>query len=176
MHILSCINDECFDIVFRHDPLKEGRFIALLGGREVELEIIERKGDSMTLSIDGHVGFYEFAKEKGRITAVNHGNRTYSADLKNEQQHQYEQLVSQWEGGAGAGARDCNLTAPMPGKVLAVKVKPGDKVEAGQVLIVLEAMKMENELGSPCEGAVKSVKCQVGQTVNNGDLLIEIEA
>lgn len=175
MHILSCINDECFDIVFRHDPLKEGRLVATLAGREVELEIIERKGDSMTLSIDGHVGFYEFAKEKGRIVAVNHGNRTYSASLKNEQQDQLEQLLEKWGGAAGHGGGDSNLSAPMPGKVLAVKVKEGDKVEAGQVLLVLEAMKMENELGSPGEGTVKSVKAQVGQTVNNGDLLIELD-
>lgn len=176
MHIISCINDECFDIEFRHDPLKEGRFVATLGGREVELEIIERKDGSMTLSIDGHVGFYEFAKEKGRIVAINHSNRTYTASLRNEQQDQLEKLLEQWGGSLGSSGGDSNLSAPMPGKVLAVKVKEGDKVEAGQVVLVLEAMKMENELGSPGEGTVKAVKCQVGQTVNNGDVLIELEA
>jgi biotin carboxyl carrier protein len=174
MHVISCINDECFDITFRHDPQKEGRIVARLGDRDIELEIIERKGDSMTLSINGHVGFYEFAKDKGRIVAVNHGNRIYSANLKNEQQQQLEALLEQWGADTGHGAGG-DLNAPMPGKVLAVKVKPGDKVEAGQVVLVLEAMKMENELGSPGEGTVKAVKVQVGQTVNNGDLLIELE-
>jgi biotin carboxyl carrier protein len=175
MRVISCVNDECFDIQYRLDPLKEGRFIAVLDGREIELEIIERKPESMTLSINGHVGFYEFASEKGRIVAVNHGNRTYSAKLKNEQQQQLEDLLAQWKGDSGSDAGG-TLAAPMPGKVLAVKVKPGDKVEAGQVVLVLEAMKMENELGSPGEGTVKAVKVQVGQTVNNGDVMIELEA
>jgi biotin carboxyl carrier protein len=175
MHIISCINEECFDIEYRVDPAKEGRFIATIGERQVELEIIERKGDSMTLAVDGRVGFYEFSKEKGRIAAVVHGNRTFPTVVKNPQQEQLEHLLAEM-GAGGAGGGDMNVSAPMPGKILAVRVKPGDAVEAGQVVLVLEAMKMENEIASGGEGKVRSVKCQVGASVNTGDVLIELEA
>jgi biotin carboxyl carrier protein len=174
MRIISCINDECFDIEYRVDGEKEGRFIATVEGREVELEIIERKGDSMTLAVDGRVGFYEFTKDKGRITGVVHANRTFHAEVKNPQQEQLEHLLAEM-GAGGASAGEQHVAAPMPGKILAVRVKAGDKVEAGQVVLVLEAMKMENEIASSGEGTVRSVKCQTGANVNTGDVLIEIE-
>jgi biotin carboxyl carrier protein len=176
MRIISCVNDECFDIDFRVDPRKEGRFIATLGGREVELELIERKPDSMTLSTDGHVGFYEFGKDRGRLTTVVHSNRTCPVEVKNLQQEQLEDLLVTFGSELGAGAGAGNVTAPMPGKILAIRVQAGDKVEAGQVVLVLEAMKMENEIGSPGDGVVKAVKCEPGANVNTGDVLLELEA
>jgi biotin carboxyl carrier protein len=176
MRITSCVNDECYEIDFRVDPRKEGRFVATLGDREIELELIERKPDSMTLSVDGHVGFYEFAKDKGRIASVVHSNRACKVEVKNQQQEQLENLLVEMGSELGAGPGANTVIAPMPGKVLAVRVGPGDKVEAGQVLLVLEAMKMENEIGSPGEGIVKTVKCEPGGNVNTGDVLIEFEA
>ncbi|HHW43001.1 biotin/lipoyl-binding protein [Desulfofundulus thermobenzoicus] len=71
---------------------------------------------------------------------------------------------------AGAGA----VTAPMPGNINAVKVKPGDQVKAGDPLVVLEAMKMENEITAPVAGTVEEVRVKAGQTVNNGDVLVVI--
>jgi 3-methylcrotonyl-CoA carboxylase alpha subunit len=63
----------------------------------------------------------------------------------------------------------------MPGKVLAVKVAPGDRVASGTALLVLEAMKMENDLLSSVDGTVKSVEARVGGMVNTGDVLLRIE-
>lgn len=68
-----------------------------------------------------------------------------------------------------------DIKPPMPGKVVAIKVKPGDKVETGQTLLVLEAMKMQNELGAPGPGTVKEVKVTTGQNVETKDVLIVIE-
>jgi biotin carboxyl carrier protein len=67
------------------------------------------------------------------------------------------------------------VTALMPGRVVAVRVKEGDAVEAGQVLLILEAMKMENEIRAPKAGAVKSVPVSVGSNVNKGDVLAVVE-
>ena len=73
-------------------------------------------------------------------------------------------------GAAGAGS----VTAPMPGTILDVKVSVGDQVKAGQTVVILEAMKMENEIGAPQDGTVKEVRVQKGAAVNPGDVLVTI--
>ena len=67
------------------------------------------------------------------------------------------------------------LEAPMPGKVIAVKVAPGDTVGKGDELLVVEAMKMENAVRAPREGRVKSVSARVGDMVSPGVVLVELE-
>jgi 3-methylcrotonyl-CoA carboxylase alpha subunit len=67
------------------------------------------------------------------------------------------------------------LGAPMPGKVIAVKVAPGDTVVKGDELLVVEAMKMENAVRAPREGRVKSVSARVGDMVSPGVVLVELE-
>lgn len=66
------------------------------------------------------------------------------------------------------------ISAPMPGTVLAVKKNVGDPVKAGDVIIVLEAMKMENDIVAPCDGTVKSINAPKGSTVNTDDVLAVI--
>ncbi len=81
--------------------------------------------------------------------------------------------AQQKEPAVNAGAASgLTVKAPMPGSVLEVKVKEGDVVEDGAVLIVLEAMKMENELTAAQAGTVTSVLVKKGDTVNSGDPLI----
>lgn len=66
------------------------------------------------------------------------------------------------------------VTSPMPGTILDIKVAQGAAVKKGDVLMVLEAMKMENEIMSPCDGSVKQLAVNKGASVNSGDLLIVI--
>jgi acetyl/propionyl-CoA carboxylase alpha subunit len=66
------------------------------------------------------------------------------------------------------------VTAPMPGNVLQLRVSEGDEVEAGQVLLVLEAMKMENTVPAPASGRVARVHVEAGQQVQRGDRLVEV--
>lgn len=73
---------------------------------------------------------------------------------------------------AGGGA---NVTAPLPGTILDVRVSAGQQVSAGQVLCILEAMKMENEISSPAAGTVAQVAVQRGQSVNVGDLMFVVK-
>ncbi len=68
-----------------------------------------------------------------------------------------------------------NVTAPIPGKILAVEVEPGKQVKKGDLLITLEAMKMENYIEAPVDGVVKDVKVKPGDTVKAGDILVVIE-
>ena len=63
------------------------------------------------------------------------------------------------------------VKAPMPGSILAVKASAGQAVKAGDVIVVLEAMKMENDIVAPCDGTVKSINAPKGSTVNTDDVL-----
>ena len=73
---------------------------------------------------------------------------------------------------AAAPAGSITVEAPMPGKVLSVNVKAGDKVEAGDVLLILEAMKMQNEIMAPEDGTVSDVRVSAGDTVATGDVMV----
>lgn len=73
---------------------------------------------------------------------------------------------------APAGAAGAvSVNAPMPGNILDVKVKPGDSVKAGDTLLILEAMKMENEISAPQDGTIASVDVHKGDVVDSGALL-----
>lgn len=77
-------------------------------------------------------------------------------------------------GGGRAGARGGVVKAPMPGLVVRVLVESGQAVRAGEGLVVLEAMKMENELKAPAEGVVTAVGAREGQAVDKGAVLVEL--
>jgi biotin carboxyl carrier protein len=67
------------------------------------------------------------------------------------------------------------VRAPMPGLIIKVAVKPGDQVERGQILCVLEAMKMNNQIRAPQDGVVAEIQAEVGAQVNYGDPLATFE-
>ncbi len=71
-------------------------------------------------------------------------------------------------------ARGQSIGAPMPGNIISINVKPGQAVKKGDVLLILEAMKMENEIMAPVDGTVGSVAVTAGQTVQSGQQLLTI--
>ncbi len=75
---------------------------------------------------------------------------------------------------AAPAAGAVNVEAPMPGNILDVRVKAGDSVKSGDVLVILEAMKMENEIVAPQDGTVASVSVAKGDTVNVNDVLVSL--
>ncbi|MBP3509041.1 acetyl-CoA carboxylase biotin carboxyl carrier protein subunit [Oscillibacter sp.] len=76
---------------------------------------------------------------------------------------------------AAAPAGGEQVTSPMPGTILSINVAAGDAVKRGQVLMILEAMKMENEIMCPCDGKVVSVNTSKGASVESGTLLCVIQ-
>ena len=76
---------------------------------------------------------------------------------------------------AAAAAGGEQVTSPMPGAILSISVAAGDAVKRGQVLMVLEAMKMENEIMCPCDGKIASVNTSKGASVESGTLLCVIQ-
>jgi len=74
-----------------------------------------------------------------------------------------------------ANVEGTKVTAPMPGTILDIKVKVGDEVSEGQVLLILEAMKMENDIPATATGKVAAINVNKGDTVNSNDVLVVIQ-
>lgn len=83
--------------------------------------------------------------------------------------------IREMTGSSAAATGPAPLVAPMPGLVVRINVQPGDEVQPGQSLVVMEAMKMENELRSPKDGRVKEVRVQQGASVEAGRVLVVVE-
>jgi biotin carboxyl carrier protein len=99
---------------------------------------------------------------------VDTGGRRFSADINDPRDSSRKSRAS-----VGSGRQ--TVAAPMPGKVIRVLVSAGDAVEAGQGLIVVEAMKMQNEMKAARPGKVIEVRAEAGQTVSAGDTLVVLE-
>jgi biotin carboxyl carrier protein len=108
---------------------------------------------------------------------IDQGENGYSVDVSG---HHFEIAVRDprrlFHGGAGvAESGPQRLTAPMPGKIVRVLVEEGQAIEIGQGLIVVEAMKMQNEIKSPKAGVVKAIPARPGASVSAGDVLVVVE-
>lgn len=101
----------------------------------------------------------------------NINGRPYSISLKDK----FDQLVSKLGLEVVAGTKIKDVKAPMPGLVLDVSVNPGQTIEKGDKLLILEAMKMENVIKAEGEGIIKTVHIEKGAAVDKGQLLIEME-
>jgi len=125
-----------------------GIFSVLLNGESHEIRVAPNPNGTLTI----HDGPNEFKAEVADPRAWR-GRKHGAVEAEGRQQ----------------------IVAPMPGKVIRLLVKPGDKVEAGQGLLVVEAMKMQNEVKSPKTGTVEKLQAKEGQAVNAGDVLAWID-
>jgi pyruvate carboxylase subunit B len=98
------------------------------------------------------------------------GAERFTADAVDERTRAIREMT-----GGGADLAGKTLVAPMPGLVVKVEVEVGQAVRAGQGVVVVEAMKMENELKAPSDGVVASIAVQPGQTVDKGATLLVLE-
>ena len=117
-------------------------------------------GASYTSDIDGGGGTY----------AVTVGGETYAIQVE-----EHTRYVIRTHGGTSGGGAGQILKAPLPGKITHVAVREGETVTTGQSLVVIEAMKMENELKATASGVVREIRVAAGHAVNAGDVLVVIE-
>ena len=108
-------------------------------------------------------------EERGRYVLWSDEHR-FEVEALDERRRAIQDMT----GASAANLGPAPLVAPMPGLVVRVNVKPGDQVQAGQPLVVMEAMKMENELRSVSTGIVRSVRAQPGSAVEKGAVLVEL--
>jgi biotin carboxyl carrier protein len=95
--------------------------------------------------------------------------KIFTVDLKDK----FDLLLEKMGMNSAASSKVNNIKAPMPGLIIDLKIKEGDQVIAGQPLLILEAMKMENIIKSPGEGKVRTVKVKKGESVEKNQVLIE---
>lgn len=93
---------------------------------------------------------------------------------KEEKEAQNEPAKEEPKEETAAKGEGTNVTSPMPGNILDIKVKVGDTVNKGDVLMILEAMKMENEIPANCDGTVKEISVSKGNAVETGSVLCVI--
>ncbi|HYY56381.1 MAG TPA: biotin/lipoyl-containing protein [Pyrinomonadaceae bacterium] len=148
-----------------------GRVVAEVDGRLYELSLREPEAGVYLLIADGRV--YECRTERDRpsrgLLRVHTGNHAYTVKIIDPKRLRAGQSAGAQEDGAA------QIVAPMPGKVVRVLVEEGAMVEAGQGVVVVEAMKMQNEMKSPRAGRVVELHARPGATVNAGDVLAVIE-
>lgn len=147
---------------------KDDRWRCVVDGREVEVDSVVLRPNVLSILIDG---ISCVARREGIAgeTRLWIGNMHYQAKVADPRSLQSRKSAT----GAADGAR--KIVAPMPGKVVRVLVQESSEVLAGQGVVVVEAMKMQNELKSPKQGTVKQVMVAEGSSVNAGDVLMIVE-
>jgi biotin carboxyl carrier protein len=147
---------------------KDGQWRCTLDGRAVQVDPVLLRHNVLSLIVGGVS--YEIKRE---LTASEiHlwiGSARYRTELRDPRSLHSRHA----ESGSATGAK--KIVAPMPGKVVRVLVKEGMEVQAGQGVVVVEAMKMQNELKSPKQGIVRKGMVAEGANVNAGDVLMVVE-
>jgi len=145
------------------------RWRILLDGQPVDADVVEVAANTYSILLRGEVHEVRITPQSDGGITLQTGTQEFSAEVIDPRA---------WSGrrhsGVEAEGRQ-QVTAPMPGKVVRVLVKAGDRVEAGQGLVVVEAMKMQNEVRSPKSGVVERLLAKEGQAVNSGEVLAWVE-
>jgi len=145
----------------------EGRWSCRVDGREVEVDAVLARPNVLSLRIDNKA--YEVKCERvGGDVHIWVGSQRFAVDLRDPRS-----LRGRTRAVDDHGPK--KLTAPMPGKVVRILLTQGTDVEAGTGVLVVEAMKMQNEVKSPKKGTIQKILVSEGTAVNAGDVLAIVE-
>ncbi|MCY4200545.1 MAG: biotin/lipoyl-binding protein [Gammaproteobacteria bacterium] len=160
MRLTFAHEDDAHEIEYRQ--LRDGRFSCSVGGQHYEVVAHRVDGESFDLGIAGRRSRWHVThcRDNWYVDGVD-------ASFALKQAPRFPSAVGQERTGAAR--------APMPGKVLDIRVKAGDEVGAGDLLLTLEAMKMEHQIKAPHDGVVTDLSVQAGDQVANGAVLVVIE-
>jgi geranyl-CoA carboxylase alpha subunit len=142
---------------------RDGGHLASCNGSEIRFEIDELGRDGIRFRINGLTESARFFRDGDRLHVLHHGSSNSVRDLT---------LAAPASATAGG---DGKVRAAMNGRVVAVLVKQGERVEAGQPVMTLEAMKMEHVHTAPVSGTISAIDVEAGEQVTTGKIVVEIE-
>jgi biotin carboxyl carrier protein len=145
----------------------EGRWLSRLDGREIEVDAVLARPDVLSLRI-GNKAFEVKCERVANDLHLWVGSARFAAEVRDPRSLRGRARVVDDRGPK-------KLTAPMPGKIVRVLVTEGAEVEAGSGVLVVEAMKMQNEIKSPKKGTIQKILVSEGAAVNAGDVLAIVE-
>ena len=168
------------------------KLTAELDNKKHEVEITRGENSNLIAQVDGRAYNLKFSEPEPNIYLFKHENRIYQIFISpNENPNEpfaasvgnqnYEIKIydpKRLRGGAAGGGQAegaSEIKTAMPGKVVRVLVEAGAEVKTGDGVIIVEAMKMQNEMKSPKDGIIKEIRFAEGATVNAGDVLAVIE-
>ena len=161
MKYVTVINDQQFEIEIDNDG------IVLVDGEVRDVDFLNLGGSLYSLITENKSFEAVIDDDEGKIAVMMRG-RLFEAQVLDER----AVLLMQRRGGQPTGSGEVH--APMPGLIVDITVESGQVVKQGDTLIILESMKMQNELKSPVEGVVRTIHVEAGQAVDKNDLLAEI--
>ncbi|MFY9607023.1 MAG: acetyl-CoA carboxylase biotin carboxyl carrier protein subunit [Blastocatellia bacterium] len=145
---------------------RNGRVFATIAQRSYDLEVVSPEPGVYLMFLGNEVHEARVWSADTNSLRVTLGGRAFAASIIDRKHRRT--IEHRPEG-------QQQLTAPMPGKVVRVLLKPGDEVSEGQGVIVVEAMKMQNEIKSPKTGRILQVRVSEGDTINNNQVLAVVE-
>jgi len=144
-----------------------GQWICRVDGEAVDVDAVMVEPGVLSLRLGGRSVEVRREMQAGELK-IWVGGRSFAAEVRDPRSFRGRKRAADDHGPR-------KLTAPMPGKVVRVLVNVGDAVEAGAGLLVVEAMKMQNEIKSPKKGTVREIRVAAGSAVNAGDVLAVVE-
>lgn len=165
MKLKALIDDREEEVVIK---VFDGRVTAEIGGRRYDLQFREPEPDSFLFLLNTKVHDCRVSQTKEHFD-VNIRGRNCAVTIIDPKRLRSDQNSDRHHHGV------TEILAPMPGKVVRVQLEAGARVEKGAGIVVVEAMKMQNEMKSPRAGVVVSIKVKPGDTVNAGDVLAVVE-
>jgi len=149
---------------------REGEnFLVVLDGQRVDADVVKVAASSVSILLDGQSFEVHVTPALEGKLKLQSGAHEFTAEVQDPRAWRGRK-----HGGLEAEGRQ-QVLAPMPGKVIRLLVKEGEPVAAGQGIIVIEAMKMQNEIRSPKSGKVERLLAKDGQTVNVGEILAWVD-
>jgi biotin carboxyl carrier protein len=153
-------------VVDIHD-LPSGALSVTVDGRKVDADVVPL-GEQLSIRVDGRVVDLTTEGAGPAVGIIGRGYRTY-VEVESERQRAASSVKK-----AGGGSSENLVRAPMPGRIVKVLVTKGDAVTAGQPLVVMEAMKMENEIRAKAAATIAVVHVAAGATVEGGAKLVTL--
>lgn len=164
--VLVTTAEKSWEFVIREE---DGQMFIHANGTESPVDLIRLGQSRYSLIINGHS--HEVGVD-GSFDGYTIFNGSRSGQFLVED---FELARIKKEAGIDDSVKQLNITAPMPGLVIKINCAAGDDVARNQSLLVMEAMKMENEIKSPVEGKIKSISVSEGQGIEKGQVLVEFE-